>query len=302
MSGPTGFWLVRPLPLPVKPFPRETEDSYLWRLSQTNKIPLQRLTSPSHWLLSQRDYVSRLSIVSGQPRASLLKAIPHLGKNKGDPGRPRQRGGYACRHCVARRTGSTHHSVWTWTSCHDQVCIPHRLWIGRAVDDPARQLDLTEFPEIVEAQRRHYRLLRRQGHLVMDSCYQYGSDFWHSLFQRGYRLSDRAERLRQLSPVTREVRPFDPRRYVAVYPEIVEAISLFASPYWRSLALTDNETKFKEFRAEFNRRLPQERALRTTARAWFLTELKRTAMRIEAAVQHDRPEPDLGFVVRSESR
>ncbi|MEU8626605.1 hypothetical protein [Streptomyces sp. NPDC048669] len=137
---------------------------------------------------------------------------------------------------------------------------------------------------------------------VMDSCYQYGSDFWHSLFQRGYRLSDRAERLRQLSPVTREVRPFDPRRYVAVYPEIVEAISLFASPYWRSLALTDNETKFKEFRAEFNRRLPQERALRTTARAWFLTELKRTAMRVEAAVQHDRPEPDLGFVVRSESR
>lgn len=137
---------------------------------------------------------------------------------------------------------------------------------------------------------------------MMDACYQYGSDFWHSLFQRGYRLSDRAERLRQLSPVNGQVRPFDPRRYVAVYPEIVETISLYASPCWRSLALADDEAKFEQFKAEFNRRLPQERALRTTARAWFLTELKRTAMRIEAAVQHDRPEPGPGFVVRSESR
>lgn len=80
-------------------------------------------------------------------------------------------------------------------------------------------------------------------------------------------------------------RPFGPRRYVAVYPEIVETISLYASPHWRRLALADDEAAFRQFKAGFNRRLPQERALRTTARAWFLTELKRTAMRIDAATQ-----------------
>lgn len=123
-----------------------------------------------------------------------------------------------------------------------------------------------------------------RGRLIrMDACYQYGSDFWHSLFQRGYRLSDRAERLRQLSPVNGQVRPFDPRRYIAVYPEIVETISLYASPYWRRLALAD-DAKFERFKDEFNRRLPQERALRT-AREWFLTELRRTAMRIEASTE-----------------
>lgn len=291
MSGPTGFWLVRPLPLPVKPFPRETEDSYLWRLSQTNKIPVQRLSSPSQWLLSRRDYVSRLSIVSGQPRDSLLRAIPHLGETEQ---RPRQRARYACRRCVAQRTGTTNHSVWSWMTCHDQVCVPHRLWIGRAVDSPAGQLDLTDLPKVVRAQRRHYRLLRRHGSLMMDACYRFGSEFWHNLFQRGYRLSDRAERLRRLSPVNGLVRPFDPRRYVAVYPEIVETISLYASPRWRSLALADDEAKFEQFKAEFNRRLPQERGLRATAWAWFLTELRRTAMRIDEAMQHDHPEFGVG--------
>ncbi|MFF1476743.1 hypothetical protein ACFVYD_04035 [Streptomyces sp. NPDC058301] len=143
---------------------------------------------------------------------------------------------------------------------------------------------LTEFPDIVDAQRRHYRLLRRRGNLLVDACYQYGSAFWHSMFQRGYRLSDRAERLRQLSPANGRVRPFDPRRYVAVYPEIVETISLYASPHWRKLALAD-DAKFERFKAEFNRRLPQERALRTTTREWLLTELRRIAVRVEAAAE-----------------
>jgi RNAse (barnase) inhibitor barstar len=239
---------------------------------------------PSSWLLSQQDYVSRLSIVSGQSRDSFVKAIPHLGKTqKGQSGRPRQHASYACRRCVAQRAGVPDHSVWTWGSRHDQVCIPHRLWIGRAVDSPSRQFDLTEFPDVVEAQRRH-RLLRRHGNLLLDACYQYGSAFWHSMFQRGYRLSDRAERFRQMSPVNGRVRPFDPRRYVAVYPEIVETISLYASPHWRKVALADDE-KFERFKAEFNRRLPQERTLRNTTRDWFLTELRQIAVRVEAVAE-----------------
>ncbi|MFE2529485.1 hypothetical protein ACFXEL_35270 [Streptomyces sp. NPDC059382] len=123
---------------------------------------------------------------------------------------------------------------------------------------------------------------------MMDACYQYSSALWHSLFQRGYRLSDRAERLRLLSPANGQVRPFDPRRYLAVYPEIIETISLYASPRWRRVALA-NDTTFEQFKAEFNDRLPQERALRSTARSWLLTELRQTATRIEAAALAPAP-------------
>jgi hypothetical protein len=137
--------------------------------------------------------------------------------------------------------------------------IPHRLWIGRAVDSAARQW-------------RHYRLLRRYGPAVIAACYERCSTFWHSLFQRGYRLSDRAERLRRMSPNDRQVRPWERQRYAAVHPEIVEAMSLYASSHRRSLALGEEE-QMRLFEAEFHRRLPQERSLRTTARHWFLTEM-----------------------------
>jgi hypothetical protein len=36
MSEPTDFWLVRPLPRPVTPFPHEGLDSYLDRLAWAN--------------------------------------------------------------------------------------------------------------------------------------------------------------------------------------------------------------------------------------------------------------------------
>jgi hypothetical protein len=234
------------------------------------------------------DPIAQLSALSGQPRAAIEYAIPRWNwktqqwnVSQGPlAATPR----WACRRCVTRRTGNPHQDVMVWMSKHhDQVCILHRLWIGRAVENPARQLDLTDLPEVVQAQRRHYRLLRRHGPVVIGACYEHCSAFWHSLFQRGYRLSDRAERLRRMALNDRQIRPWEPQRYAAVYPEIVEAISLYASPHWRSLALFGEQ--FSLFRAELNRRLPQEGALRTTAGQWFVTELMRTALRIERSIK-----------------
>ncbi|MFF6806243.1 hypothetical protein [Streptomyces sp. NPDC012616] len=278
--------VFRPLPRPLKPFPQETESSFLNRLATANALPVQRLQQPSRWLTSRLDPIDQLSVLSGQPRATIEYAIPRWKTQQWNVSQgplaatPR----WACRRCVARRTGNPQQDVMVWMSKHhDQVCIPHRLWIGRAVENPARQLDLTDLPEVVQAQRRHYRLLRRRGPATIAACYEHCSAFWHSLFQRGYRLSDRAERLRRMSSNDRQIRPWEPQRYAAVYPEIVEAMSLYASPHWRSLALFGD--RFELFRAEFNRRLPQESALRTTARQWFLTELIRTALRIERSIE-----------------
>ncbi|WP_241266639.1 hypothetical protein [Streptomyces scabichelini] len=207
--------VVRPLPRPLKPFPHETESSFLSRLAAANATPVQRLQRPSLWLTSRLDPIDQLSVLSGQSRTTIQYAIPRW-ENKSwnvSNGPPALTPRWACRRCVARRTGNPQQDVMVWMSKHhDQVCIPHRLWIGRAVDSAARQYDLADLPEVVQAQRRHYRLLRRYGPAVIAACYERCSTFWHSLFQRGYRLSDRAERLRRMPPNDRQVRPWQPQR------------------------------------------------------------------------------------------
>lgn len=279
--------VFRPLPRPLKPFPQETEASFLDRLATANAMPVQRLQRPSHWLDSRLDPVDRLSVLSGQPRTSIQYAIPRWERQAWNipqgpfAATPR----WACRRCVARRTGAPGQGVMVWMSKHhDQVCIPHRLWIGRAVEAPANQFDLADLPEIVAAQRRHYRLLRRYGPDVINACYEQTSRFWTKLLQHGYRISDLTQRLARLQPrAARSVRPWDPKRYAAIYPEIVKAMVFYAAPHWRSLALSGAEEDFRAFHSEFIRRLPNESSLRTTAKPWFIHQLRWIADTIEAA-------------------
>lgn len=123
----------RPLPRPLEPFPQETESSFLSRLAAANATPVQRLQQPSHWLTSRLDPIDQLSVLSGQSRTTIQYAIPRC-ENKSwnisnGPLAPTPR--WACRRCAARRTGNPQQEVRVWMSKHhDQVCIPHRLWIG----------------------------------------------------------------------------------------------------------------------------------------------------------------------------
>lgn len=284
--NPFALRLIRPLPLPVTPFPRETEASYLRRLGAANMVPAAQLMEPSHWLYSSQGYVARLALLSGQPEESLLKAIPQLGHDPRSLGLDRTSATHwACRRCAARRTG-TLDRIEVWRSrLHDQVCVTHRLWTGQAVESPAYQLDLGDLPDIVRAQRHHHRLLQRYGSGVVDVCYLKCSAFWNRLAQHGYRVSDRADRLLRLVKHNGEARPWDPRRYAAVYPEIVQTMDLFAVPRWRSMAGSKNADEFDAFTAEFARRLPAESPLRTTARPWFHRELRRMATRISSEAQ-----------------
>ncbi|MER5987247.1 hypothetical protein [Streptomyces sp. NPDC001787] len=174
MNMPFEAVVFRPLPRPLKPFPQETEASFLDRLATANAMPVQRLQRPSHWLESRLDPVGRISVLSGQPQTSIRYAIPRWEPQAWNtpqgPFAATTR--WACRRCVARRTGTPGQGVMVWMSRHhDQVCIPHRLWIGRAVEAPANQFDLADLPEIVAAQKRHYRLLRRYGPGVINVCY-----------------------------------------------------------------------------------------------------------------------------------
>jgi len=62
----------------------------------------------------------------------------------------------ACRRCAARR--GIHQPVPVHLPAHQQICTHHGLWLSPA---PRPQLDLTDCPEIIAAQRRADRLLRR---------------------------------------------------------------------------------------------------------------------------------------------
>ncbi len=72
-----------------------------------------------------------------------------------------------------------------------------------------------------------------------------------------------------------------------VYPEIVKTMVLYAAPQWRGLAMSSNEEGFRAFHAEFRRRLPIESPLRTTAKPWFIHQLRMIAYTIQDAVDQD---------------
>lgn len=286
MREPTDYWLTRPLPRPLPPFPHESEQSYLERLGATNGIRAERVLAQSSWLESRQDYIERLAIVSGQSRETLLHAIPQLGQEHWPflADRPDFSVNAPCRLCVARRTGSYSHfsrvSVWS-SRFHDQVCLRHKIWTGRSAENYIQQVDVTDLPDVIQAQRRHYRLLRRHGHVVLSACFEHCSDLWDAVVRRGYRPSDRRRRLDALGISHPEI--WDPRRYIAVYPEVVAATALYASPHWRKLARSE-DSGYLRFRAEFIRQLPQERILRRSSKPWFLKELGDTALRIEDAI------------------
>ncbi len=166
--------------------------SYLERLGATNGIRAERVLAQSSWLESRQDSIKRLAIVSGQSRETLLHAIPQLGQEPGPflTDHPDFSVNAPCRLCVARRTGSYSHfsrvSVWS-SRFHDQVCLRHKIWTGRSAENYMQQVDVTDLPDVLQAQRRHYRLLRKHGHVVLSACFEHCSDLWDAVVRRGYR-------------------------------------------------------------------------------------------------------------------
>lgn len=287
MNEPIDYWLVRPLPRPVTPFPQESEKSYLRRLGEANRILPQRTLTQSHWLDSRQDYIDRLSMASGQSRESLLRAIPYLGQQPKmhHPYRPDFFPGVPCRRCVAQRTGSYNriHQITAWRSrFHDQICLRHRLWIGQPPGNYQIQADLTDLPDVLQAQRRHQRLLHEHGPTVLSTCYEHGATLWNELTGRSFRQEDTARRVRALPPLQYGSNR-DHRRLIAHYPETVTTAALYASPHWRSLALTEGHG-FQQFIQEFNNRLRVELVPRFDGTMWFDTMLRETAARIERSV------------------
>lgn len=250
---------LRRLPRTLPPLLNETVHSYLWRLAEANA-----LTGPDLQLhltgSTKNDTVTaeQFAAITGYPARTLRYAMLELctpadlasmrvaGRPRPGPTSwglrwPHNRTRYACDHCVAQRgvtrLGSTRPQVWT--THEDVVCLRHRRWLGALHQDA--QPDLTDLPDIVDANCRHRRLIKLYGREQVRTATADATPICREWSDRIWADQPSHQRIMTFQRQGDETRFIDsPAVDAAAYPEIVALARLFASPYWRHQAMTDN--------------------------------------------------------------
>ncbi|MFJ9845865.1 TniQ family protein [Kitasatospora sp. NPDC101155] len=243
---------LRVLPFAPPPVHGETIGSYLNRLADANHLTIGHLSSligpgrryrrddnrVGYWTTSM---LPRLAALTGRSVSSLVHAMPPLGTIR-DPGlrlppslieeitEPRRRP--ACQLCMARC--HIRGLVVRNTPSHDCVCHQHHRWL---LGD--EQHGLAQLPEILRANRRHRRIVRRGTHASTALAYIDARDRllkWFTADASTPALQQRwHDRLQVLGedPFGDPYRPSDARIELATYPEAVVLTELFVSPHWR---------------------------------------------------------------------
>jgi hypothetical protein len=167
-------WQPRPAPLPVPaaPVTGETLASFLGRLAAANLASTSDLLKalppwfrvktrwhddrwqPSPLTPLKEDAAARLAAISGSAAIAIKNALPAFGHlHAGQP----VRAANACRLCAAARGIQSpvpvHLPAW------QQVCLKHGIWLP-APGTP--QISVSNCPDILDAERRARRLLRRR--------------------------------------------------------------------------------------------------------------------------------------------
>lgn len=249
---------LQPLPRQVKPFPRETLGSFISRLAQANRLDAKalRLYIVGHKGRGALFPAARLALATNLPESTLRHAIPDLIGGHPAQGLPsvtqRRRGdGPPCRRCALARgiTGS----VQCWKPPENVICLRHRRWIeGWSCEN---QPDLSAQPDILQAHKRHLRLVRRFGRDAVARAYTAAYEIclrWHDQFSyyEGFQ-----QRMRIFhGPEGRALPATHPSIAAAIYPQAVELTTLLASPYWQSQAAPGNEAGQRRLAEEARRR------------------------------------------------
>lgn len=149
------------LPIAVAPARRETVVSYLSRLANLHGLQLRELWEPITTPRPgsrRRDVVAdRLAAATGHHRDHLARALPELQPAQDWTVLRHQPG---CPLCDARHRGGP---VTRLLPHHHYVCTRHRYWLGPPDLDQTATALTDELDDLVLAQRRHLRLLRRHG-------------------------------------------------------------------------------------------------------------------------------------------
>jgi hypothetical protein len=146
------------------------------------------------------DAAARLALISGTTTPAIRNALPALGSLSGRPARAVT----ACRRCTAAR--HIQQPVPVHLPAHHQVCLRHGVWLS---GPGAPQFRVSEYPDIIAAERQARRLPRNHHHdgqddpvksrnvkrvLVTGMSGAGKSSLLHELAARGY--PDRRYRLR----------------------------------------------------------------------------------------------------------
>lgn len=238
MPRPTPRWRSGPqqrLPRTVAPFQNETVHSFLYRLATANHISVLDLEAYLAEPLQPRTHPATprpewLSIASGWPTPLLTSRLcwptARHRTNKPIP---------ACRSCMARR--GVFQPVRIHRRPHVQVCLKHQLWIGGTGDDPDTQLDLSNLPEVIRAQRRHNRLARLHGTQATHTAHTDARHILARWTERGDWPHHRERRLdTYFGHPHWQVRVHSAEMHAANYPEIVALTAILVSDHWRSHA------------------------------------------------------------------
>jgi hypothetical protein len=261
----------RALPRTCRPTRDETTGSYLLRLAAANRITgadlIDYLTAGTSQSIDKVS-LGALATASGQPPLALAYALPQLQPKYPDHRAMALRGRTlpakpntvrpACRRCAAVHT--TAERIDVWCRHEHNICLRHRLWIGPGADHPRDQVDLAAHPDIVHAQVRHLRLIRRHGRGIVHTAYRTARLIWGILTHRGWGLPDAVVRDVRLPagfghqdwPANQR----DPVHLAATHPEVITLTQLLVSPQWRPFAMSASTADHDRFRIEFQRRLP----------------------------------------------
>lgn len=149
---------------------------------------------------------------------------------------------------------------------HRYVCTRHRYWIGPPdINDRGPHLEI--FPEVVAAQRRHLRLVRRHGWPAVYDAVLTAFMICANLWDKDVDEADPDDGAAALNQMVWNVRSYvfipphterqtfsASRLFAAIYPEAVSIAALIASPTWRRLAAGDDK-QLSRFTAEIGWRL-----------------------------------------------
>ncbi|WP_341715662.1 TniQ family protein [Micromonospora sp. FIMYZ51] len=245
---------LRRLPRALPPLLNETVRSYVSRLAAANALTgLELQVHLTGSVKKETVTADQLAMLTGYPARTLRYAMLELctpadlarmqiaGRPRPGPTDwgwrwPHNRIRFACDHCTTRR-GPARPQVWT--THEDVVCLRHRRWLGTLQQED--QPDLAHLPDILAANRRHRRLIQLHRREPVRSAVMAAAPICRGWSDRSGGGQPSHERLLVFQNQGDETRFIDNAAVdAASYPEIVALARLFASPYWRHQAMTDN--------------------------------------------------------------
>jgi hypothetical protein len=239
------------LPRPVPPFPGETTASYLYRLAIANQVhPDDLRVHLAGTRLRVPITLDALASATGRPRHALAWALPELRPGavpRADPVLPGHARRKACLRCAARRDAFPHATIWR--PAEVSTCPSHRIWLGSAAHPHhGAQYDISDLPEMLQAQQRHYRLARRHGREAVLGVLAEAAHITALWARHGRYPSRRTpliQALRGNVPLTGKLPTSDPATAAATYPETINLARILILPRWRSHARIGDYPQFQ---------------------------------------------------------